>query len=101
MKIINWNCRGASNPSFHSFVHNMVQNHSPAIMIITETKISGQRAKDISDRLPFDRAIHANNIGFSGGLWVLWDTTQVVVPELSSTEQEIHTLVRDLSSNNS
>jgi len=64
----------------------MVQNHSPTIMIITETKISGQRAKDISDRFPFDREIHANNIRFTNGLQVLWDTTQVDVFKFSSME---------------
>lgn len=101
MNIVIWNCRGASNPSFQSYVHNLVQMHSPAIMIITETKISGLRAKNITDQLQFDGAIHANNIGFSGGLWVLWDSTQVEISELSSSEQEIHTLVRDLSSNSS
>lgn len=31
----------------------------------------------------------------------MWDTTQVEVSKLSSTEQEVHTLMRDLSSNNS
>ena len=49
----------------------MVQTHHLAIMIITETKVCGNRAKKISDRLPFDGAIHAYNIGFSRGLWVL------------------------------
>ena len=68
MKIINWNFWGALSPSFQSFVQGMVLNHFPAIMIITETKISIQRAKDISNRLPFDKAIHANNIEFTGGL---------------------------------
>ena len=68
-------------------------------MIITMTKTSGLKAKNITDRLQFDRAIHANNIGFTGGLWVLWDSTQVEVFELCSTEQEIHTMVRDISSN--
>ena len=75
--------------------------HSLAIMIITETKISGQRAKDITDQLHFDGVIHANNIGFTGGLWVLWDSTQVEIFELSLFEQEIHTLLRDLSSKSS
>ena len=86
MNIVVWNCRGALSPSFQSFFHDMAQIHSLAIMIITETKISGQRAKDILDKLPFDRAIHANNIGFTEGLWVLWDTTQVDV-SLSSHRQ--------------
>ena len=43
--------------------------------------------------LPVDRAIYSNNIGFSGGLWFLWDSNQVEVSELSHIEQEIHVLV--------
>ena len=101
MNIVIWNFQGALNPSFQSFLHSLVQTHHPAIMIITRTKTSGLKAKNITDRLQFDGAIHANNIGFTGGLWVLWDSTQVEVSELSSTEQEIHTMVRDISSNSS
>nr|XP_023880427.1 uncharacterized protein LOC111992798 [Quercus suber] len=62
-------------------------------MIITETKVCGDRAKRIADRLPLDGAIFANPIGLSGGLWVLWDSNQVEISELSSTEQEIHVVV--------
>ena len=75
MNIVIWNCWGVLNPSIQSFVHSLVQTHHPAIMIITETKTSGLRAKNITDRLQFDRANHANNIGFTEGLWVLWDST--------------------------
>ena len=71
MNILVWNCWGALSPSFQSIIHDMVQTHHLAIMIITETKVCGNRAKKISDRLPFDGAIHAYNIGFSRGLWVL------------------------------
>ena len=101
MNIVIWNCRGALNPSFQSFVHSLVQTHHLAIMIIIETKTSGLRAKNITDRLQFDRANHANNIGFTEGLWVLWDSTQVEVSELSFTKQEIHIMVKDISSNSS
>ena len=99
MNIVIWNFQGALNPSFQSFLHSLVQTHHPAIMIITMTKTSGLKAKNITDRLQFDRAIHANNIGFTGGLWVLWDSTQVEVSKFSSTKQEIHAMVRDISSN--
>ncbi|XP_075636746.1 uncharacterized protein LOC142608962 [Castanea sativa] len=101
MNILVWNCRGALNPSFQSFVHNLTLTHYPAITIITETKVSGSRAKEITNRFRLDGAIHANNIEYTGGLWVLWDSTQVEVFELSSTEQEIHTIVKDLSLNSS
>ena len=70
-------------------------------MILIETKVSGSRAKDISDRLPFDGAFHANNFGFSCGIWVLWDSTQVDLSFLSSIEQEIHSIVKDFSTNSS
>ncbi|XP_075655267.1 uncharacterized protein LOC142625512 [Castanea sativa] len=34
-----------------------------------------------------------------GGIWLLWDSTQVEIFKLSSMEQKIHALVKDLSSN--
>ncbi|KAK9983648.1 hypothetical protein SO802_033173 [Lithocarpus litseifolius] len=70
-------------------------------MIIAETKVSGPRAKEITDRLRLDGAIHANNISYTGGRWILWDSIQVEISELSSTEQEIHVVVKDLSLNSS
>ncbi|XP_030941566.1 uncharacterized protein LOC115966475 [Quercus lobata] len=97
MNIITWNCRGLLNPFFQSFVHSLKQIHSPTILIITETKVSGSRAKSITNRLQFNGAIHANNIGYTGGLWILWDLTQVEVTELICIEQEIDVMVKDLS----
>lgn len=54
MNIILWNCREAINPNFHQSVENIVSCHSPSMMIITETRVGGDRAKEIIDRLPFD-----------------------------------------------
>ena len=88
---------GALNPLFNNSVRDLVHTLSPAVLIITETKVSGTRAKNTTNRLPFDGAIRANNIGLIGELWVLWDLGQVEVIELSSTEKEIHAIVKDLS----
>lgn len=92
MNILIWNCRGANNPNFCNNVSDMIRRHYLAIMIITETNLSGDRAKGIIDRLPMDGAIVANSFGWSGGLWLLWDSDQVELAELSSTEQEIHAI---------
>jgi len=97
MNIVSWNCRGALNPLFNNSVRDLVHSLSPIVLIITETKVSGTRAKNITDWLPFDGAIHANNIGLTRALWVLWDSGQAEVIELSFTEQEIHAIVKDLS----
>ena len=69
------------------------------MMIIIETRVGGDRAKEITDKLPFDGAIHADTVGYAGGLWLLWNSNLVTVSQMASTEQEIHAVVKVLSSN--
>ena len=81
-----WNFWGAINPTFCNVVSDMIRSHYPVIMIITETKMSGDRAKGIIDKHPLHGVIIANSIGLFGDLWVLWDSIQVELAELSSME---------------
>ena len=99
INLIIWNCRGSLNPNFCNNVSDLVRIHSPTILILTETKTCGERAKRIVSKLPFDGAIFANTIGLTGGLWVLWDSSRVEVIEFASTEQEIHAMVTSVCSN--
>ena len=85
-----WNWRGALNPNFLSLVSDLIRKHYPAILVVMETKVSGDKANSIVDRLHMDGAILVNNIGQTSGLWVLWDSTQVEVTELSTIKQEVH-----------
>ena len=101
MNIIVWNCRGASKPSFLKHVSALVHSHNPALMVVMETRIRGDRAKQITDRMPFDGAYHTETIGYAGGLWFLWNSDRVEVTHLSSTEQEIHAVVKVRNSNSS
>ncbi|XP_050285527.1 uncharacterized protein LOC126725070 [Quercus robur] len=98
MSIIVWNCKGALKPSFQNHVRELVNCHDPAIMVVMETRIGGDRARDISDRLPFDGAIHSDTIGFSSGIWLLWNSEKVQITHLAMSEQEVHVLVKDLRS---
>ena len=59
-----------------------------------ETKLGGSKAKEVTDRLPFDGAIHTEMIGFSGGLWLLWNKDKVEIEKLAKTEQEIHVEIK-------
>nr|XP_023880579.1 uncharacterized protein LOC111992963 [Quercus suber] len=92
-----WNCRGALKPSFQNYIHDLTQKHDPAIFAIMETKLGGNRAKEVTDRLPSDGAIHTETIGLSSGLWLLWNADKVLVKELAKTEQEIHVEVKGSS----
>lgn len=50
--IIAQNCRSALKPSFQNHVKELVNNHNPAVLIILETRIGGDRACEITNRLP-------------------------------------------------
>nr|XP_023897074.1 uncharacterized protein LOC112008941 [Quercus suber] len=66
-----------------------------------ETRVGGDRAKGIIDKLPFDGSVHTDTIGFSGGLWMLWDSERVDVTPLANTEQEIHATIKVRNANSS
>lgn len=69
------------------------------MVIIAETRIGGNRAKDITNTLPFDGAIHIDTIGYVGRLWLLWKFEAMEVTQLAKTEKEIHVIIKVLSSN--
>lgn len=60
--------------------------HDPAVFVIMETHLGGERAKDITDRLPFDEVIHADTIGYVGGLWLMWNADKVEITPLAKNE---------------
>ena len=86
MNIVVWNCRGALKPNFQSHVRELVRCHNPDVLVVMETRIGGDRAKDISDRLPFDNAIHTETMGFAGGIWLMWNADKLEVVQLAKTE---------------
>ncbi|XP_030964009.1 uncharacterized protein LOC115985181 [Quercus lobata] len=90
---------GASKPSFQKRVKEMVQKYNPDILVVMETRVGVNRAREITERLPFDGAIRSDAVGFTGGIWVLWNSGKVNVAHLASTEQEIHFTVKVLNSN--
>ena len=94
MNFIIWNSRGVLKPYFQDHIRNVDQEHNPAILVVMETKLGGDKAKAITNRLPFDSAIHTNTIELSGGLWLLWNADLVEVELLAKTEQEIHVEVK-------
>ena len=81
-------------PQFRKTVLDLVEWHSPFLMVITETRMSGARAVEMIESLPFDGSVVADTIGFAGGIWLLWKTDLVHVDVLAATEQEIHAIIR-------
>ena len=99
MNVLLWKCRGAFNSDFKRRVFEMAVNYFPSVMIITETKVGGDRATRIWKDLPFDGFFVTDTVGYARGLWLLWKKEEVDIFVLSSTEQEIHAIVKVRDSN--
>jgi exonuclease III len=94
MRILVWNCRGAGNPNFRRNFAELLRSHRPSIAILVETRISGQRAEDISSMLGFNRVCRSEAVGFRGGIWLLWNSGEVSLDVLMVTDQAIHASVQ-------
>lgn len=94
MKILLWNCRDAGNPSFRRNFAELMRSHQPIIVVLVKTKISGQRAVDVSTALGFDRVVRSEAEGFSGRIWLLWDSGSVTLNILTVNNQAIHASVQ-------
>uniref|UniRef100_A0A2N9HHK0 Reverse transcriptase domain-containing protein n=1 Tax=Fagus sylvatica TaxID=28930 RepID=A0A2N9HHK0_FAGSY len=99
VNILTWNCRGVLNPCFRKALLDTLNINNPDILILTETRLGGDRAAELARSFPLDGFLCTNTIGFAGGIWILWKTEVVEVGHLCSTEQEIHASVKVRGSN--
>ena len=86
MNILIWNCRGTMKPSFCSTIRDLTNFHSPGIVVITETRICGSRAGEIIRFLPFDGIHTTDPIGYTRGIWLLWQKKMVGMDVLTTTK---------------
>ncbi|KAH7835169.1 hypothetical protein Vadar_023516 [Vaccinium darrowii] len=86
--------KGAASPHFRRHFNDLVRDHHPTFVIIAETRIAGSRAKDLSEGLGFSHSFVVDSVGFSGGLWLLWNDDVFRCDALAITRQEIHASVQ-------
>lgn len=94
MKILIWNCRGAANPLFRRHFREIIKTHQPQMAVITETRISGDRAKRLSMNLGFSNTAIADAVGFAGGIWVIWNDQEIRCDILDVGAQDIHACIQ-------
>ena len=71
MKMIAWNCQGASNVTFRTHAYELHRRHRPDILIIVGACIAEGRAQAVIDTLPYTHSRRVDPTGFSGGIWLL------------------------------
>ncbi|GLT69032.1 hypothetical protein SLA2020_412150 [Shorea laevis] len=94
MRIISWNCRGAAKSNFCKGAMDLKRIHNPSMMLILETKLTTQDARDQAASLGFPKSCIVDSKGLRGGLWLLWDDSMVNVDVVSHGSQAIHAVVQ-------
>ena len=72
VNILTWNCRGVLNPCFRKALLDTLNINSPEILILTKTRLRGDRAVELARSFPFNGFLCTNTIGFADGIWILW-----------------------------
>ncbi|XVE96968.1 hypothetical protein REPUB_Repub02eG0269900 [Reevesia pubescens] len=89
MPVLFWNSRGAGSSSFLSHARELITMHRPSIAIFVEPRISGVKADKMISRLRFDFSTKVDARGFSGGIWVLWNSVVGQVQVMKKSDQYI------------
>ncbi|KAA3482795.1 Endonuclease/exonuclease/phosphatase [Gossypium australe] len=73
---------------------DLIKKHKPLIFVVLETRVSSSRAKLVYSRISL-RGRHIVEVeGFSGGIWIFWDSDIIQVSILKSHAQFIHARVK-------
>lgn len=73
MSTIFWNCRGAGNRRFRKSLSYMINRHKVDILVLMETKVSGNTADEVCKRIKFTDHYRVEAVGFEGGIWLFWN----------------------------
>jgi len=78
MKVLSWNIRGLNSKGKQRHLKAKLQEEKPQVMLLQETKVSGQKLQSIiqSLKLPYE-VMAIDSAGTSRGIAVLWNGAEV------------------------
>ncbi|KAF7827026.1 Endonuclease/exonuclease/phosphatase [Senna tora] len=96
MHILACNCNGAGASDFPRLFRDMMLLYQPDVVILTKTRISEYRASNVVANLGFICFHKVDTMGFSSGIWLLWNPRAIYIELVDSSFQDIHCLVKVL-----
>ncbi|KAI9086787.1 hypothetical protein K1719_031381 [Acacia pycnantha] len=85
-----WNSRGAASKGFAIVLRDMKRRYRLDLVVILEPRISGNLALKVIKSWGFKHSIRMEAVGFSGGIWLMWELDDLVVDAKIMDEQFIH-----------
>ncbi|XP_021803305.1 uncharacterized protein LOC110747435, partial [Prunus avium] len=80
---------GAASTKFKVNLIEIIKLHRIDLLFICEPRIGGNKALKIIKSLGFTDYEVVNPVGFSGGLWLLWNASKIKVEILGTSDQTI------------
>lgn len=96
LKILCWNCRGASSGEFLREMKDFRKRFNPAVIILMEPKISDTTADAVCRKLGKNQWIRSEAEGFCGGVWCLWDDEEIEIKLKCGHNFFLHVTVKSL-----
>jgi len=93
MKILSWNVQGVKKELFSEELRFIQKSLQPDLVFLLETMVSEANTKRIIPHLGFPCYDFVNPINHSGGIWVLWNNTNIKASVLIKEDRAIHMLV--------
>ncbi|KAI8004098.1 hypothetical protein LOK49_LG08G00289 [Camellia lanceoleosa] len=93
LRLLFWNCRGAGNNTFKRNLVEIIKAHKPEILVLMETKVALSKLANFFNRLGFTASTIIDPVGRVGGIWIIWDTSQVNVRASTVNPQVIYATV--------
>lgn len=85
-----WNCRGAGSACFLRNLLLLVRIHHCSILVLLETRVNSSYINAIISKSSFTNFFVSEAMGFSRGIWVLWNSGDVKVELISLDEKVIN-----------
>ncbi|XP_062006021.1 uncharacterized protein LOC133723219 [Rosa rugosa] len=88
-KTLFWNARGAGSENFRSAIADLVKIHSVDVLAICEPRVQFSKACASLRLLGFSDSRVVEADGFSGGLWLLWNSSRIKIDFIDENFQSI------------
>ncbi|KAI9111727.1 hypothetical protein K1719_017417 [Acacia pycnantha] len=82
--------KGAASKTFASVLKELRHRYKVDVVVILEPRISGATATKVIKSWGFKFSRRVEAVGFSGGIWILWNLEDLLLDVLISDEQFIH-----------
>ncbi|KAJ6418599.1 hypothetical protein OIU84_001878 [Salix udensis] len=88
-----WNVRGAGKVKCASTIKDFKKVYAIDVFVVLEPRISGSKALNVTTNLGFSHYHIVDAIGYSGGVWLLWNGSSVSLQVIAHASQSITALV--------